>query len=70
MENSLPKGTLTKEERTLDFTDAPAPFNVPPFKGMKYEVNGFTVETFETIDELNNGATTGETQPYCFGVDF
>jgi hypothetical protein len=36
------------------------PFNLTGFKDAKWVVNGFEVQTFETIAELNAGATEGE----------
>ena len=65
-ENSLPSSNYTDAERTITFTKntfgpIPTPFNKPPFVGLSYVVNGFSVETFETIEELTNKATLNDT---------
>jgi hypothetical protein len=38
--------------------------------GLKETINGFTIEPFESIDELNAQATDSDKQPFCFGIDF
>lgn len=61
-ENSLPGADLSDEERTLSFTaTSPSFLSKPPFLGETYTVNGFTVETFATVEELSAGATDNDT---------